>query len=89
MDLSVTDAAKQRLIAETANAIEGFVNLCCISFGILQILALNHPATIWRKYTGWLRTKRTAVPSEEIVRLVIQENFYHISTVSGIQRYFK
>lgn len=78
VDLSgVTDAVKQRLIAETVNAIEGFVNFGCIAFGILQILALNHPLTIWKKYTGWLRTKRTVVPSEEIVRLVIQENFYH------------
>lgn len=73
----VTDVGKQRLIAETVNAIEGFVNLGCIALGILQILALNYPLAIWRKYAGWLRTKRTAVPSEEIVRLVIQENFYH------------
>ena len=73
----VTDATKQRLIAETANAIEGFVNLGCIALGVLQILALNYPATIWKKYTGWLRTKRTVVPSEEIVRLVIQDDFYH------------
>lgn len=73
---SVTNLAKQRLIAETANAIEGFVNLGCIALGTLQILALNYPLAIWKKYTGWLRTKRTVVPSEEIVRLVIQENFY-------------
>ncbi|MDI6814449.1 MAG: hypothetical protein QMD10_13095 [Desulfitobacteriaceae bacterium] len=73
----VTDLVKQRLIAETANTIEGFVNLGCIAFGTLQILALNYPLAIWKKYTGWLRTKRTAVPSEEIVRLVIQENYYH------------
>jgi len=72
---SVTDLAKQRLIAETANAIEGFVNLGCIALGTLQILALNYPLAIWKKYTGWLRTKRTVVPSEEIVRLVITESF--------------
>lgn len=78
VDLSyVTDAAKHCLIAETVNAIEGFVNFGCIAFGILQILALNYPIAIWRKYTDWLRTKKTMVPSEEIVRLVIQENFYH------------
>lgn len=78
VDLScITDAAKQRLIAETVNAIEGFVNFGCIAFGILQILAQNYPLEIWRKYTGWLRTKKTIVPSEEVVRLVIQENFYH------------
>jgi len=69
--------AKQRLIAETANAIEGFVNLGCITLETLQILALNYSMTIWKKYTGWLRTKRTVVPSEEIVCLVIGENFSH------------
>ena len=60
VDLSyVTDAAKQRLIAETVNAIEGFVNFGCIAFGILQILALNYPITIWRKYT---RARRVIHP---------------------------
>jgi hypothetical protein len=77
VDLNNIGEAQQRLIAKTINAIEAFVNFGCIAFGILQILAMNYPQTIWSKYTGWLRTKRSEVPSEETVRFVIQKSFYH------------
>lgn len=77
VDLNGVNKAQQRLITETINAIEGFVNFGCIALGILQILAINHPQTIWSKYTGWLRTRRSDIPSEETVRSVIQETFYH------------
>jgi len=65
------------LIALAANAIESFVNFGCIATGILQILALNHEHRIWQNYKGWLRTISSAVPSEEIVKSVIQEEFFH------------
>ena len=73
----VSDESHQRRIARTANAIEGFVNFGCIALGCLQILALNYPQSVWSKYTGWLRTRRSNVLSEETVRSVIQKNFYH------------
>ena len=74
---SVSVQNDQRRIAKTANAIESFVNFGCIALGILQILAINHPQGIWNKYTGWLRTRRTEIPTEETVCSVIRENFYH------------
>jgi len=73
----ITDNSHKQLIAKTANAIEAFVNFSGIALGILQILAVKYPQSIWNNYTGWLRTKRTNVLSEETVRLVIQEIFYH------------
>lgn len=77
VDLNGLEEAQQRLIAKTVDAIEGFVNFGCIAYGILQILALNYPQTIWSKYTGWLRTIRSEIPSEEVVRLVILKCFYY------------
>jgi hypothetical protein len=65
------------MIALAANAIEAFVNFGCIATGILQILALNHEHRIWQSYKGWLRTISSAIPSEEIVKSVIQEEFFH------------
>ncbi len=65
------------LIEQTLNAIEGFVNLGCIATGILQILSIKFHDTIWSQYRGWLRTISSAIPSEETVRLVIQQEFYH------------
>lgn len=77
-DLSmVTDERKQNLIALATDAIEAFVNFGCIATGILQILALNFNETIWHRYTGWLRTVSSSIPSEEIVQSVVQQEYYH------------
>ena len=67
----------QRLIKQATDAIEGFVNLGCIATGILQIIAMNFSQTIWGKYLGWLRTVTSAIPSEETVKSVIQEEYFH------------
>jgi uncharacterized membrane protein len=76
-DLSSLEDREKHRIALTANAIEAFVNFGCIATGILQILALNHEHRIWQNYKGWLRTISSAIPSEEIVKSVIQEEFFH------------
>jgi hypothetical protein len=77
-DLStVTDSRRQRLIRQTTNAIEAFANFGCIATGILQIISLNFHQTIWRKYAGWLRTVTSTIPSEEVVKSVIQQEYYH------------
>jgi hypothetical protein len=76
-DLSSVGADSERLIAQTTNAIEGFVNFGCIATGILQIIALNFYNTIWKNYRGWLRTITSVIPTEETVRSVIQEEFFH------------
>ena len=77
-DLSqVCETRKKILISQTTNAIEAFANFGCIATGILQIIALNYHETIWRKYAGWLRTVTSSIPSEEIVKSVVQQEFYH------------
>ncbi len=77
-DLSaVSDPRSRRLIRQTTNAIEAFVNFGCIATGILQIVSLNFHETIWKKYLGWLRTVTSTIPSEEVVKSVIQEEYYH------------
>jgi hypothetical protein len=75
--LSSLEDREKQLIALAANAVEAFVNFGCIATGILQILALNHEHRIWQNYKGWLRTISSAIPSEEIVKSVIQEEFFH------------
>jgi len=77
-DLSViSDSRSEKLIMQTMNAIEGFVNFGCIATGILQIVSMNFHHTIWKQYTGWLRTVTSTIPSEEIVKSVVQEEFFH------------
>ena len=76
-DLCTVNARSKKLIAQTTNAIEGFVNFGCIATGILQIIAMNFHQSIWKKYLGWLRTVTSIIPSEETVRSVIQEEYFH------------
>jgi hypothetical protein len=77
-DLSSCDISRdKKLITDTMNAIEGFVNFGCIATGILQILSLNFYESIWDRYTGWLRTISSPIPSEETVKFVIQEEFFY------------
>jgi hypothetical protein len=52
----IKDERSKRLIKQTTNAIEGFVNMGCIATGILQILSMSFQQKILEKYTGWLRT---------------------------------
>ncbi|MCP4755807.1 MAG: transposase [Proteobacteria bacterium] len=71
-----SDTYSGMLIEETLNAIEGFVNFGCIATGILQILSIRFPGIIWKRYRGWLRTVSSAIPSEETVKLVVQQEYY-------------
>jgi hypothetical protein len=59
------------------NAIEGFVNIALIATGLLQILALLHAERILHLHHWWMRTYPRDVPSEEMVKTVIQHEFYH------------
>ncbi len=77
LNLEELTAEEKRLIANTLNAIEGFVNFGCITLGILQILALNYSQSIWSEYTGWIRTKTSSTPSEEIVQNVIRSKYFY------------
>jgi hypothetical protein len=77
-DLStVTGPHRQKLIQQATDAIEAFANFGCIATGILQIISLNFHQTIWSKYAGWLRTVTSLIPSEEVVKSVIQQEYYH------------
>jgi hypothetical protein len=73
----ITDPGAKRLIRQAADAIEAFVNLGCIATGILQILSMNSVDLIWKKYSGWLRTFTSSIPSEEVVISVIREEYFH------------
>jgi hypothetical protein len=73
-DLSqITNPKDKEKIVVTAKAIEVFVFIGCVAMGILQLIALHCPATVWNRFTGWLRTRRPGVTSVETVRALLQE----------------
>jgi len=57
-------------------AITGLNSTCPEGFSKVSTLIRFHQ-TIWRKYAGWLRTVTSTIPSEEIVKTVIQQEYYH------------
>lgn len=67
----------QRLIADAMNAIEAFVNIALIATGILQLLAIDCTDEVRKRHSWWLRTYSSEVPSEEMVKTVLQHEFYH------------
>jgi hypothetical protein len=76
-NLDNLSSASKRRIANAMNAIEAFVNLAMIATGLLQLMAIEHAEAIQKRYTWWMRTHSSIVPSEEMVRTVIQYEFYH------------
>jgi hypothetical protein len=76
LDYSALHEVQQDKIVETVEAIERFVNLAGIAFGLLGYLALNHASEIWEQYAGWLRTSSSTIPSEGVVQSVIQAEFF-------------
>jgi len=76
-DLEHMNAKNKQLISAAMNAIEGFVNIALIATGLLQILALQHAERILHLHHWWMRTYPRDVPSEEMVKTVIQHEFYH------------
>lgn len=84
---------KDRILA-TTRAIEVFAFLSCIAMGISTIISLTIPNLVWDKFTGWLRTRSSSVPSVETVRSVVQQelswnfrNLKQYATLSKIQDY--
>jgi hypothetical protein len=67
----------QRLLADAMNAIEAVVNFAIIATGLLQLLAIEYAKEIRLRHSWWLRTYSSEVPSEEMVKRVIQHEFYH------------
>jgi len=44
-----------------------YVQLGCIAQGLLQHLAINHTAEVWRCFRSWLRTMNPDMPPSELV----------------------
>ncbi len=76
LDYSKLDEKVQESIDRTLDAIERFINLAGIALGVLQYLSLTRACQIWKNYQGWLRTYSSELPSEEVVKSVVQAEFF-------------
>ena len=63
----------QTQISAKLEAFERFINLNALALGLLQVLALEMPQTIWKHFPLWFRSlPKHGYPSERIVRLALQ-----------------
>jgi hypothetical protein len=67
------DELFQARVAAKVEAFERFVNLNAIALGLLQVLAIERPHSVWMNFPRWFRTlPKHGYPSEQIVRIALQ-----------------
>ncbi|GHU48440.1 hypothetical protein FACS1894200_05510 [Spirochaetia bacterium] len=69
------DTERAEKVAQSKTAIEVFVCLQCIAYIILTGLAVNQPTQIMGRFTGWLRTVRTQIPTVMVAKQVLSHDF--------------
>ncbi len=75
--LAHLDATVQTQVKRKVEAFERFLNLHAIALGILQILALESPQSIWTHLPRWFRTRpKHGYPSEQFVQLSLQHQWH-------------
>ena len=76
LDLARLDEALQHQVKRKVEAFERFLNLNAIALGILQVLALEMPHSVWTHSPRWFRTRpKHGYPSEQWVRLALQHQW--------------
>jgi len=65
--LHMKDDLYRQQVRRKMNAYHLHVQLGCIAQGLLQHLALNHGAMVWRQFRSWLRTMDPTRPPSELV----------------------
>jgi hypothetical protein len=70
------DQRRAANVRKARTAIEVYVCLHIITYGILSILAIRYEREIWNRYTGWLRTVRTKIPTLNVTKQVIAQEYF-------------
>ena len=86
----IKDRKDQEKILKTIRAIEVYTFINCITLGILMIIAINHTEEVWVKYSGWLRTRSSYIPSPDTVKNVLQKeliwNYHKVSNYAILRK---
>jgi len=73
---AIADDRKKELISVTVKAIEGFVQFCIISLGLLQLVSLLFGDEINATAFRFMRTKSNSIPSERTVADFMRKNIF-------------
>ncbi len=67
-----TSAKYRDMVRSKVRAYHVFIQLACVSHGMLQYLSLHHSAEVWKNFRSWLRTMRPLQkPSEQVVAMAL------------------
>lgn len=88
-DLSgITDELDIIRIMATVKAIETFSFLGCIALGIIIIISEKFSETVWKNFSGWLRTRTSEIPSIEVTIISIRKIYtLNKKKLSGYQTF--
>ncbi|MEM9117246.1 MAG: hypothetical protein AAGD09_05120 [Cyanobacteria bacterium P01_F01_bin.56] len=71
------DETLQAQVKRKVEAFERFLNLHAMALGILQILALERPHSVWQHLPRWFHTRpKHGYPSEQFVQLALQHQWH-------------
>ncbi len=66
----------RQAVQRKIDAYHRYVQLGCITQGLLQHLAINFRGTVWAKFGSWLRTMKTnLIPSEMVTAQALKSSF--------------
>ena len=83
-----TDILLKQRVARTRAATESFVCVSMIATGILTLIAFDHSQEIWNRYSGWLRTRRSSVPTIAVVKTAFAQDFHaSLPLISHLQSF--
>ena len=61
------------------------MQLGCIAQGLLQYLAIEHTAAVWRNFGSWLRTMNLSMPpSEPVVASALRSTLWELLAVPSL-----
>lgn len=72
---NLSEEAKAHCL-QAIERVERFVNLAAIALGLMQYIAIRHPAEVWATYAGWMRTPPSGLPSEGVVQDAFRAEFF-------------
>jgi hypothetical protein len=73
---------KPKHVDSARRAIDSFVCMGTIAAGISTILAFSHNRQIWNHYSGWIKTRRSHIPSVAITKAAFANYFHVFATYS-------
>ena len=71
------DMSLKQRVASTRKATDSFVCVSTIASGILTLIAFDHSQEIWNHYSGWLRTRRSSIPTISTVKSALAQHFHN------------